>query len=385
MIPYGRQDINENDIDAVIDVLKSDYLTQGQIVPEFEGKIAKYCGAKYSVASNSATSALHIACLALNIGKADIVWTSVISFVASANCALYCGAKIDFIDIDPVTNNLSINHLKKKLILAEKNNTLPRAIIPVHLSGQSCDMYEIHELSKKYNFKIIEDASHAIGGEYYSKKIGACEYSDITVFSFHPVKIITAGEGGMSLTNNKELFNRMMKFRNHGITKDSNEFKNNSSGAWYYEQIKLGFNYRLSDIHAALGLSQFNRLDNFIEKRNLLAKKYSQCLSESPIKLPVVKKDRISSWHLYIIKIDLNSCTRSHNEIFNLLRREGIGVQLHYIPIPMHPYFKSLGFNMDDYINAKSYYQQALSIPIYPLMTEAEQNKVLGAIKKIVY
>ena len=385
MIPYGRQDINDKDIEAVIDVLKSDFLTQGKVVPEFEEKIANYCSVKYSVAVNSATSALHIACLALDIGKRDIVWTSAISFVASANCALYCGAKIDFIDIDPITNNLSIVHLKKKLALAKKNNNLPKALIPVHLSGQSCDMYEIYQLSKEYNFKIIEDASHAIGGEYCSKKIGSCEYSDITVFSFHPVKIITTGEGGMALTNDKKLFNRMSKLRTHGITKNSNEFKKSSNDPWYYEQINLGFNYRMSDIHAALGLSQFNRLDIFVEKRNQLAKKYEKSLSELPIKLPLLEDNCLSSWHLYIIKIDRDSCARSHTEIFNLLIQEGIGVQLHYIPIPMHPYFANLGFNIDDYKNAKSYYQQAISIPIYPLMTEIEQDNVIEVLKKIIF
>ena len=385
MIPYGRQDINDKDIEAVIDVLKSDFLTQGKVVPKFEEKIANYCSVKYSVAVNSATSALHIACLALDIGKTDIVWTSVISFVASANCALYCSAKIDFVDIDPTTNNLSIVHLKEKLALAKKNNNLPKALIPVHLSGKSCDMYEIYQLSKEYNFKIIEDASHAIGGEYHSKKIGSCEYSDITVFSFHPVKIITTGEGGMALTNDKKLFNRMTKLRTHGITKNSNEFKNSSNDPWYYEQINLGFNYRMSDIHAALGLSQFNRLDIFVEKRNQLAKKYERSLRKLPIKLPSLENNCLSSWHLYIIKIDQDNCTRSHKEIFNLLIQEGIGVQLHYIPIPMHPYFAHLGFNINDYKNARSYYKQAISIPIYPLMNEIEQNNVIEALKKIIF
>lgn len=385
MIPYGRQDINDNDIQAVVDVLKSDFLTQGQIVPKFESKIAEYCGVRHSVAVNSATSALHIACLAMDVAESDIVWTSAISFVASANCALYCGAKIDFIDIDSATNNLSISHLKEKLDLAEKSNKLPKVIIPVHLSGQSCDMVEIYNLSKKYNFKIIEDASHAIGAEYNSKKIGSCEYSDITVFSFHPVKIITSGEGGMALTNSEKLSKKMMKLRNHGITREKDEFKNNSCDPWYYEQLNLGFNYRMSDIHAALGLSQFNRLDNFIKKRNLIANKYNQSLSELRLSLPVLEKNCLSAWHLYIIKIDQENCSRSHVEIFNLLRQEGIGVQLHYIPIPMHPYFTHLGFNINDYTNAKSYYQRAISIPIYPLMSEEEQDKVIKSLRKIIF
>ena len=386
MIPYGRQDINDDDIAAVVKVLKSDFLTQGQVVPEFEDKIASYCGAKYSIAMNSATSALHIACLALGVSETDIVWTSVISFVASANCALYCGARIDFIDIDPKTNNLSISELKEKLILAKSNNSLPKVLIAVHFTGLSCDMHEIHKLSKQYNFRIIEDASHAIGAEYKSTKVGSCNYSDITIFSFHPVKIITSGEGGMALTNDDDLSRKIKNLRSHGITKDSKEFKNKPHGSWYYEQLSLGFNYRMSDIHAALGLSQSYRLDEFVNKRNLLADRYNHSLIDLPVTLPLLEKNIfLSSWHLYVIKIKTEISSRTHNEIFNLLRQEGIGVQLHYIPIPMHPYFIQQGFNMDEYSNAKSYYKKAISIPIYPSLSFDDQKKIIDKLKKIIF
>ena len=384
IIPYGRQDISQSDIDAVIAVLKSDFLTQGPIVPIFEKSIADYCSAQYAVAVNSATSALHIACLALGAGKDDIVWTAAITFVASANCALYCGAMIDFVDIDPLSYNISIKSLTEKLIAAEKVGKLPKILIPVHLCGQPCDMESIYTLSQKYGFKIIEDASHAIGGKYKDSPIGNCQYSDITIFSFHPVKIITTGEGGMAMTNDAQLAKRMRLFRSHGITRDENEMTHTSDGPWYYQQIALGYNYRLTDIQAALGLNQMKRLDEFVERRNKIAKRYDQLLVDLPVNTPSQHKDSYSAFHLYVIRLNLEKIGKTYSQIFEVFREMGIGVNLHYIPVYHQPYYKNLGFKPGHCPEAEQYYAEAISLPIYPNLTETQQNTVVSELKKAI-
>jgi UDP-4-amino-4,6-dideoxy-N-acetyl-beta-L-altrosamine transaminase len=382
MIPYGRQDISELDIQAVIDVLKSDFLTQGPTVPLFEKVVADYCLAKYAIAVNSATSALHIACLSLGVGKGDIVWTSPITFVASANCALYCGATVDFVDIDEKTYNMSISSLEDKLLVAEKNGLLPKVLIPVHLAGQSCEMDKIYELSKKYGFKIIEDASHAIGGKYKNRPIGGCHFSDITVFSFHPVKIITTGEGGMCVTNNSELAVTLNRLRSHGIVRHPAEMTENSHGPWYYQQIELGFNYRMTDIQAALGISQIKRLDEFVTARHAIADRYNQMLNEDWIELPSQHPDTYSAFHLYIIRVKNNRNGISHRNLFEKLRSVGIIVNLHYIPVYSHPYYQKIGYNSNYFPQAEAYYSEAISIPIFFNYTELEQKFVVDSIKK---
>jgi UDP-4-amino-4,6-dideoxy-N-acetyl-beta-L-altrosamine transaminase len=363
-LPYGRQDISEEDIEAVVKVLKSDFLTQGPVVGQFENAVAKYCEAKYSVAVNSATSALHIACLSIGVKEGDWVWTTPISFVASANCAVYCGASVDFVDIDPQTYTMSIARLADKLKIAKEKNCLPKVVIPVHLCGQSCDMEGIAQLAKEYGFKIIEDASHAIGAKYKGQPIGNCKYSDITVFSFHPVKIITSGEGGMAVTNSKEYFALMQRLRSHGITREPSEMSHIPDGSWYYQQLELGFNYRMTDIHAALGLSQLKKLDQFVERRQEIAKLYNELLCDSDLTLPFQHQDTYSSFHLYVVRTG-NSKTKSHKELFERLRSSGILVNLHYIPIYHHPYYQKIGYNPSDFPEAESYYAQAISLPIY--------------------
>ena len=384
IIPYGRQDISQSDIDAVIAVLQSDFLTQGPIVPIFEKSVADYCGVQYAVAVNSATSALHIACLALGAGKDDIVWTAAITFVASANCALYCGAMVDFVDIDPLSYNISIEHLTEKLIAAEKVGKLPKILIPVHLCGQPCDMESIYTLSQKYGFKIVEDASHAVGGKYKDNPIGNCHYSEITIFSFHPVKIITTGEGGLALTNNEYLAKRMRLFRSHGITRDENEMTHTSDGPWYYQQIALGYNYRLTDIQAALGLNQMKRLDEFVERRNAIAKRYDQLLVDLPVKTPSQHKDSYSAFHLYVIRLNLEKIGKTYSQIFEVFREMGIGVNLHYIPVYHQPYYKNLGFKLGHCSEAEQYYAEAISLPIYPNLSETQQNTVVSVLKKAI-
>lgn len=385
MIPYGKQDISKEDIQAVIDVLNSDFLTQGHIVPAFEDALSAFSDANHTVVVNSATSALHIACKALDVGPGDMVWTSAITFVASANCALYCGANIDFVDIDPVTNNISVDALSKKLEYAEANGTIPKVLIPVHLSGQSCYMKEIYELSKKYGFYILEDASHAIGGSYEDKKIGSCQYSDICVFSFHPVKIITSGEGGAALTNDHDLAHKMKLLSTHGITRDSVNMDFKPDGPWYYEQLYLGFNYRMTDLQAALGLSQLSRIDKFIERRNEIATRYNHFLSDLPIVLPVVPKQAYSSFHLYIIRLKLNEITKSHQQVFSDLREAGVGVNLHYIPVYHHPYYRDLGFKKGYCMQSEQYYREAISIPIYYGLNSQIQEKVVDVLKQNIF
>jgi len=377
MIPYGRQDINQADIDAVVAVLRSDFLTQGPAVPAFEKVVAGYCGTQHAVAVNSATSALHIACLALGVGKGDSVWTTPITFVASANCALYCGATVDFVDIDPRTYNLSVERLAEKLVLAEKIGKLPKVVIPVHLCGQPCDMAGIYALSQQYGFKIIEDASHAIGGKYQGEPIGNGRYSDITVFSFHPVKIITTGEGGMAVTNDTQLAKLMMRLRSHGITRDPAEMTHAPDGAWYYQQIELGYNYRMTDIQAALGLSQMQRLDEFVSKRHVLAAQYDNLLKNLPVTTPWQHADSYSSRHLYVIRLPINNSKVNHREVFERLQANGIGVNLHYIPVYRQPYYEKMGYTPNDFPEAERYYAEAISLPMYPGLTETQKSEVI--------
>ncbi len=381
IIPYGRQNISEEDIQAVVKVLRSDYLTQGQLVPDFEKAITNYCGSKYGVAVNSATSALHIACLALGVKEGDYVWTSPITFVASANCALYCGAKVDFVDIDAITFNLSISALESKLEISQAAGKLPKVVIPVHLCGQSCDMARIFELSKKYGFKIIEDASHAIGGKYLGKPIGCGIYSDITIFSFHPVKIITTGEGGMCVTNNIELYGKLQRLRSHGITRNSSEMTNPPDGPWYYQQLELGYNYRLTDFQAALGLSQLNKIDNFVKKRHDIARLYDKLFAKDPgFKTPQQTIDCYSSLHLYVIRVT-SANTAGHLAIFERLRANGIMVNLHYIPVYRHPFYSKMGFKPENYPVAEAYYREAISLPIYPGLTEKQIETIVEVMK----
>ena len=384
MIPYGRQNISEADIQAVVEVLRSDYLTQGPAVPAFENAVATYCGTQHAIAVNSATSALHIACLVLDVGNGDIVWTSPITFVASANCALYCGASVDFVDIDPKTYNLSIEKLKEKLIEAKKLGKLPKVVIPVHLSGQPCDMRAIGKLSMEYGFRVIEDASHAIGAKHLDKPVGNCEYSDITVLSFHPVKIITTGEGGMALTNKPDLARKMQLLRSHGITRDQHEMTHASDGPWYYQQIALGLNYRMTDIQAALGLSQMSRLDSFVAKRHEIAARYNELLKDLPLILPHQHVDSFSALHLYVIRLQLDKINKTHKEVFESLRVAGIGVNLHYIPVYRQPYYREFGYLMTDWPESEKYYEEAISLPIYPALMAGEQDKVIQILTETV-
>ena len=384
MIPYGRQEITQEDIDAVVDVLRSDFLTQGPVVLNFEKSVADYCGAQHAIAVNSATSALHIACLALGVGKGDVVWTTPITFVASANCALYCGASIDFVDIDPRTYNLSVQRLTEKLEQAEKAGKLPKVVIPVHLCGQPCDMASIYALSRRYGFKIIEDASHAIGGRYKEEVIGNCRYSDITVFSFHPVKIITTAEGGMALSNNTVLANRMALLRSHGITRDPVQMTNTSDGAWYYQQIELGFNYRMTELQAALGVCQMKRLDQYVVRRHQLARRYNELLTVLPVTTPWQIPAGYSGLHLFVIRLQLNKISHSHREVFDSLRKLGIGCNLHYIPVHTQPYYQRMGFKAGDFPEAESYYAEAISLPIYPSLTEVQQDCIITSLKSIL-
>lgn len=377
MIPYGRQDISQDDIQSVVDVLRSDCLTQGPVVPAFEKAVASYCGASHAIAVNSGTSALHIACLSLGVGPGDWVWTSPITFVASANCALYCGAQVDFIDIDSRTYNMSPEVLAQKLEEAERAGRLPKVVIPVHLCGQACDMQAIHALSHRYGFKIIEDASHAIGGKYKDEPIGNCRHSDITVFSFHPVKIITTGEGGMALTNDPKLADRMTLLRSHGITRDPGQMTQEPDGPWYYQQIDLGFNYRMTELQAALGVSQMQRLDEFVSRRHAIAKRYDELLADLPVILPWQHSDSYSGLHLYVIRLQLDQTNKSHRQVFEALRDQGIGVNLHYIPVPAQPYYQRMGFKASGFPEAERYYREAISLPLFPAMTVEEQDRVL--------
>ena len=384
IIPYGRQDITQDDIDAVVEVLRSDYLTQGPTVGRFEEAVATYCGAKYAVAVNSATSALHIACRALGLGPGDYLWTSPNTFVATANCALYCGANVDFVDIDPDTCNMSVAELTYKLEIAERTGTLPKIVIPVHFAGQSCQMEEIAALGRRYGFFIIEDASHAIGGSYKQTKVGSCSFSDLTVFSFHPVKIITTGEGGMVLTNRDDLCQKLIWLHSHGITRDPNYMEGESHGTWYYQQIELGYNYRMTDIQAALGLSQMNRLDEFVTRRHYLAERYNNELKGLPLILPRQHIDSYSAFHLYVVSLDENRTLLTRRQVFDALRSKQIIVNVHYIPVHTQPYYQKRGFSLGDFPIAEAYYKTAISIPIHFGLGEEEQDYVIEALKEIL-
>lgn len=381
MIPYGRQHITQQDVDMVTTVLQSDFLTQGPVVPMFEQRFCELAGAQFAVATNSATSALHIACLALQVGPGSIVWTSPISFVASANCALYCGATVDFVDVEPDSGNMSVGALKAKLQKAVVEDKLPQVVIPVHLAGQSCDMLQISQLAQQYGFKIIEDASHAVGASYLGKAVGSCTYSDITVFSFHPVKIITTAEGGMALTNQPSLADMMRLLRSHGITRDNELMSEPSHGPWYYQQLALGFNYRMTDLQAALGLSQSERLNEIVEKRQVIAAVYAKELSELPIQLPSIPADRVSAFHLYIVKLNDKSLRKN---VFTELRQAGVGVNVHYIPIHSQPYYQKLGFQWGDYPAAELFYESIISLPLYPELTVEQQSFISAQLKKVL-
>jgi UDP-4-amino-4,6-dideoxy-N-acetyl-beta-L-altrosamine transaminase len=381
-IPYGRQNISEADIQAVVDVLRSDFLTQGPAVPAFEQAVANYCGASHGVAVNSATSALHIACLALGLGPGDWLWTTPITFVASANCGLYCGAQVDFVDIDPRTYNLCPQALEAKLIQAEKTGCLPKVVVAVHLCGQPCNVAAIQDLSQRYGFKVIEDASHAIGGQYKGEPIGNCRYSDITVFSFHPVKIITTAEGGMAMTNHADLAHAMHLLRSHGITRDEAHMTHAPDGPWYYQQIGLGFNYRMTELQAALGLSQMQRLDAFVAKRHTLARRYDQQLAELPLVTPWQHPDSYSGLHLYAVRLKLGEISTTHKKVFEGLRAQGIGVNLHYIPVHTQPHYQRMGFKTGDYPQAEQYYQEAISLPMFQDLTPVQQDQVVATLRK---
>lgn len=384
MIPYGRQEVTQDDIDAVVEVLRSDYLTQGPMVPRFEQAVAGYCGARHAVAANSATSALHIACMALGLGPGDWLWTTPITFVASANCALYCGAQVDFVDIDPATWNLCPMALEAKLADAEKKKRLPKVVVAVHLCGQPCDMRAIHALAKKYGFRVVEDASHAVGGRYLDEPIGNGRYSDIAVFSFHPVKVITTAEGGMALTNDDGLAASMALLRSHGITRDPAQMTHEPDGPWYYQQIALGYNYRMTELQAALGLSQMRRIDDYVTRRHAIARRYDELLAPLPITLPWQHPDGYSGMHLYVVRLRLDRIARSHREVFEAMRASGIGVNLHYIPVHTQPYYRRFGFKPGDYPEAERYYAEAISLPMYPTMSEEQQGNVVAALRMAV-
>lgn len=381
MIPYGRQHISQADIDAVTEVLQSEFLTQGPAVPAFEQRLCELTTAQHAVAVNSATSALHIACLALGVGPGSRVWTSPISFVASANCARYCGAAVDFVDIEPDSGNMAVDKLRQKLELARSNDTLPQVVIPVHLAGASCDMQQIHYLANEFGFSIIEDASHAVGASYQDEPLGNCRYSDITVFSFHPVKIITTAEGGMAMTNNTELADKMRLLRSHGISRDENLMTEPAHGAWYYQQLLLGFNYRMTDIQAALGLSQSRRLLPIIQKRQLLAANYNRLLTELPIGLPALDDVNISAWHLYIIRLDDKTKRKA---VFEGLREAGIGVNVHYIPIHTQPYYQQLGFDWGDFPVAEDFYERIISLPMFPELGSEQQRFIADTLAELL-
>lgn len=390
MIPYGRQSINDDDVKAVVDALTSDWLTQGPAVPRFEEALCAATGAAHAVAVTNATSALHLACLAIGLGPGDIAWTVPNTFVASANCILYCGATVDFVDIDPLTYNMSVTALRAKLERAKKEDRLPRVVIPVHFAGHSCDMAAIGALSEEYGFRTIEDAAHAIGGHYNNHPVGACRHSDIAVLSFHPVKIVTTGEGGATLTQNPALAERMRLLRTHGITRDTRGLETTHAGAWYYEQQALGFNFRMTDMQAALGASQMTRLAEFVERREALAARYDEALNSLPLALPPREENVRSAWHLYAVQLDgeRDDAPESHGafreSVFNDMRAAGIGVNVHYIPVHWQPWYRNLGFRPGDFPAAEHYYRRALSLPLYPGLTEREQNRVIETLAEAV-
>ena len=376
MIPYGRQSISEEDIAAVVAVLRSDWLTQGPAIEQFEKRVAAYCGTKHAVALCNGTAALHLSAMALGLQPGDWLWTSPITFVATANCALYCGTKVDFVDINPKTYNMDVDLLSAKLERAAKEGKLPKIVAPVHLAGQSCEMEAIHKLAKKYNFAVMEDGSHAIGGSYQNKPVGDCRFSDLTTFSFHPVKIITTAEGGMVMTNRTDIYEKICLLRTHGITRDAKQMTEPAHGPWYYQQIDLGYNYRITDLQAALGLSQLTRMEKFVARRRELVKRYNELLKELPVEIPWQHPDSNSSWHLYIVRVK-----QAHRKVFEALRAAGIGVNLHYIPVHTQPYYQQLGFKQGDFPVAEKYYSEAISLPMYYGLTDAQQDEVVAALK----
>ncbi len=392
MIPYGRQDINQADIDAVVEVLRSDYLTQGPAVPAFEQAVATRVDARHAIAVNSATSALHIACLALELGPGDLLWTVPNSFVASANCGRYCGAEVSFVDIDPLTWDLSIPRLEEKLVQAKKENRLPKIVVPVHFAGQPAEQKAIWELAQEYGFRVLEDASHAIGAARNGEPVGSCRWSDVTVFSFHPVKIITTGEGGMVLTNDGELARRMTMLRSHGITRDAARFLNQDHklendlppASWYYEQQMLGYNYRMTDIQAALGISQLQRLDSYIERRNALAQRYHYALKGLPLQLPTIQTENRSAFHLYVVRLKRSEFTKTRRQVFDELWQRGLGVNVHYMPVHLQPYYRELGFKQGQYPEAEAHGNEAITLPLYPTLTEQEQDQVVIALREVL-
>ena len=383
-IPYGRQDIRPEDIQAVVDVLQSDFLTQGPAIPNFELAVAQRVEAPYAVASNSATSALHLACMALELGPGDRMWTTPITFVASANCGRYCGAEVDFVDIDPQTFNLCPNQLEDKLKQADHEGRLPKVLIPVHMCGQSADMAAIGALAQRYGVRVIEDASHAIGATHEGAPVGRCDHSDIAVFSFHPVKIVTSGEGGMCTTQDRDLAERMNRLRTHGITRDRTQMRGDPHGPWYYEQLELGLNYRMTDIHAALGTSQMARLDAYVDRRNDLAERYDERLSPLPVHTPWRHPNTRSSFHLYVIQLDRTQAIPDRRTTFEALRAASIGVNVHYIPVHLQPDFQDLGFTEGDFPLSEAYYREAISLPLYPGLTEADQDRVVQTLRHIL-
>lgn len=381
MIYYGKQNVNEADIKAVVDVLQSDFLTQGPVLEQFEKKVAEYCGAKYAVAVTNATSALHIACRAAGLGEGDILWTSPITFTASANCGRYCGADVDFIDIDSATYNMSVDELAKKLRKAKADGRLPKVVVPVHLAGQSCDMKRIHELSVEYGFTVLEDASHAIGADYLDTKVGSCAYSDMAVFSFHPVKIITTGEGGMVLTNNEDLYRKLCLYRSHGITRDASLMTHEADGPWYYQQIDLGYNYRMTELQAALGFSQMDRLDEFVARRRYLVDRYNELLQDLPVVTPHVLEGTNPSWHLYMVRVDFNRAKLDKVQLFEEMKKSGIVLNLHYIPVHTQPYYQELGFKQGDFPQSEKYYEEIFTLPLYYGLTDEQQDDVVAALQ----
>lgn len=380
-IPYGRQSISDEDIAAVVDVLQSDWLTQGPDIPQFEASVTDYVGAAYAVSVCNGTAALHLACLAMGLSSGDYLWTSPNTFVASANCGLYCGAQVDFVDIDPATLNMDVAALESKLFQAEIDGRLPKIVVPVHFAGQSCDMEKIRELADRFGFYLLEDASHAIGGSYQDVPVGSCRYSDATVFSFHPVKVVTTGEGGMVVTNNKDLADRIRSLATHGITKDPNEMGEEVDGPWFYEQQSLGFNYRITDLQCALGVSQMSRLQQFVDRRNELASRYDELLADLPLTLPMILDGVRSAWHLYVVQLQDMDLRR---EVFEQLRAAGIGVNVHYIPVHTQPYYRNLGFKQGDFPVAENYYRRAISLPMFPALSESDQDRVVSELAKAV-
>jgi len=384
MIPYGRQSLDQADIDAVVQVLQSDWLTQGPTIEQFEAAMAQRCEAAHGVAVCNATAALHIACLAAGLGPGDRLWTTPNTFLASANCGRYCGADVDFVDIDPLTWNLDADALARKLEVAEREGQLPKVLVAVAFSGQSCDMRAIAGLAERYGFLVIEDASHAVGARYAGRPVGCGEFAAMTVFSFHPVKIITTGEGGLVVTNRPELAEHLRRLRSHGMTRDLAQMDEPSHGPWYYQQVELGFNYRITDIQAALGLSQLNRLEPFIARRRQLAARYDALLAHLPLSLPTRQADAESAWHLYVVRLHTERLTASHRDIFDALRAAGIGVNLHYIPVHLQPYYRDLGFKPGDFPEAEHYYRQAISLPMFPAMTDEQQDYVIEQLHRLI-